>query len=176
MNYRYWTFLFIFTFSLILPTKGEQNVAASSIPVIQSITVKSLPDQQVPFRPGSDIRFSRYTADQGLSMSVVNSIAQDREGFLWFATQDGLNRFDGREFKIIKRDPDNPNSISANWVNVLLVDSIGTLWIGTNGGGLDRYTPADGKLRNFIHDPANPESIVDNYITSYMKTGLAYCG
>ncbi len=61
-------------------------------------------------------RFDRYDSADGLSQMAVNSIAQDRHGYLWIATQEGLNRFDGHEFRIFKNHVDK-NSLSANWVN-----------------------------------------------------------
>jgi ligand-binding sensor domain-containing protein len=62
------------------------------------------------------------------------SIVQDRKGFLWFATQDGLNRYDGYSFKVFRHNPDDRHSISDNSINTLTIDSAGVLWIGTLGG------------------------------------------
>jgi ligand-binding sensor domain-containing protein/signal transduction histidine kinase len=149
---------------VLLTTIGEaKNTLALDIE--NSINNQSI--QKYPqILPGSDLRFEQYTADQGLSMSVVNSIAQDRKGFLWFGTQDGLNRYDGHNFIIFKHDPGNPNSVNANWIQTLLVDTTGLIWIGTENGGLDRYNPDDGTFTHFTNDPKLSESINSNTIYS----------
>ncbi|MFT4929437.1 MAG: hypothetical protein ACI8WB_005570, partial [Phenylobacterium sp.] len=88
---------------------------------------------------GAVTRFDRLSVEHGLSQSSVLSIVQDRKGFLWFATQDGLNRYDGYSFKVFRHNPDDAHSISGNSINTLTIDSAGVLWIGTLGGGLNRY-------------------------------------
>lgn len=75
----------------------------------------------------------------GLSQSSVLSLAQDSLGFLWVGTKDGLNRFDGYEFKSYKYDPKNENSLSNNEISSLEVEGTRYLWIGTRGGGLNRF-------------------------------------
>jgi signal transduction histidine kinase/ligand-binding sensor domain-containing protein/CheY-like chemotaxis protein len=97
-----------------------------------------------------DVKFENISLEHGLSQSVINAMLQDNKGFLWFATQDGLNRYDGYEFRIFENDPENPSSLSHNWVTALLEDQTGKLWIGTNGGGLNRY---DRDLEQFIRYP-----------------------
>jgi len=61
-------------------------------------------------------RFVSYSLDDGLSQGTVNSIAQDPTGFIWLGTQDGLNRFDGKTFKIFRNNRDDPNSLSHDWI------------------------------------------------------------
>ncbi|MFQ5675345.1 MAG: two-component regulator propeller domain-containing protein [bacterium] len=70
-------------------------------------------------------RFRHLSIDDGLSQSTVLCALQDRRGFMWFGTQDGLNRYDGAGFKIYKHRPDDPNSLSENWVWSLFEDSLG---------------------------------------------------
>ena len=65
---------------------------------------------------GQMLRFKNISLDEGLSQSVVLDIVQDDLGFLWFATQDGLNRYDGYDFKVFKNDPRSTNSISSNTI------------------------------------------------------------
>ena len=74
----------------------------------------------------------------GLSQSVVLDIVQDSTGFLWIATQDGLNRYDGNEFKVFKYSPTDSNSIKGNWINTLTLGNNSTLWIGTYRSGLGK--------------------------------------
>ncbi|MCP4216328.1 MAG: SpoIIE family protein phosphatase [bacterium] len=87
------------------------------------------------------IRFKHISLNDGLSQNSVYCIFQDSKGFLWFGTQDGLNKYDGYSFKVYKNDPDNKNSISSNWVTNIGEDSIGNLWIALRNGDLNRFDP-----------------------------------
>jgi ligand-binding sensor domain-containing protein/signal transduction histidine kinase len=85
-----------------------------------------------------DLRFDRLSTEQGLSQDIVTSIIQDRHGFLWFGTEDGLNRYDGYTVRTYKHVPADSTSVSGDWITTLCVDREGRLWIGT-GSGLARY-------------------------------------
>ena len=85
------------------------------------------------------VRFERISLEQGLSQNSVVSILQDRQGFMWFGTQDGLNRYDGYRFRVFKHDPDNPVSLGNNYIQTLYEDRDGVLWIGTRGGILHKF-------------------------------------
>src|SRR5688572_16865753 len=82
--------------------------------------------------------FRHYQVENGLSNNAVICSVQDKKGFLWFGTKDGLNRFDGYSFKIFRANPDKPGSIGGNFILSLHEDSNGILWIGTEKG-LYRY-------------------------------------
>jgi ligand-binding sensor domain-containing protein/serine phosphatase RsbU (regulator of sigma subunit) len=107
---------------------------------------------------GGKARFERISIAQGLSLSSVYCLAQDQRGFMWFGTEDGLNRFDGYQFKIFKPDPDNPRSLSDKWIESLLVGRDGKLWI-ISRVGLNRYDPLREQFTRFDHDPADPRTI-----------------
>jgi len=92
------------------------------------------------------IYFNRLTTENGLSNNNVFDIIQDKSGFLWFATDDGLNRFDGYDFKVFRRDPENENSLSDNSVWALREDKKGNIWIGTKSGWLNCYNPVLDKF------------------------------
>ena len=83
---------------------------------------------------GQGYYFRHYQVEDGLSHNTVNCIAQDREGFLWFGTKDGLNRFDGITFKVFRPDPSDSTSLGNNFVYSLHLDSSGCLWVGTREG------------------------------------------
>ncbi|WP_147322001.1 hybrid sensor histidine kinase/response regulator transcription factor [Mucilaginibacter conchicola] len=91
--------------------------------------------------------FKHYQVEQGLSHNTVYCIIQDKRGFLWFGTKDGLNRFDGYTYKTFRHDPRDAKSISNNIVHALSTDAEGNLWVGTDNG-LDRY---DFKTEDFDH-------------------------
>ena len=90
----------------------------------------------------NNIRFKRITINDGLSLSSVYCIHQDSKGFMWFGTEDGLNKYDGKNFIIYRSDPDNSNTISYKWIEQIFEDSEGKLWLGSRGG-LSRFDPVD---------------------------------
>lgn len=110
--------------------------------------------------------FLRLGGDQGLGSPVVYSILQDRQGFLWMATENGLYRYDGYGFFGFLHDPANPQSLSDSSVSTILQGKDGTLWVGTWGGGLNRLDSETGRFTCFRHDPARPESISDDRVQS----------
>lgn len=108
------------------------------------------------------ILFGSLTTENGLSNNRVFCMVQDNLGFLWFGTDDGLNRFDGYEIKVYRNDPDNPYSISDNSIRSLFVDKSGHIWIGTKGGELNRYDPVSDR---FYKWEINSMGIKENSIT-----------
>jgi len=89
-----------------------------------------------------------YNLQDGLSFGIVNSISQDSHGFMWFATSDGLNRFDGNSFKVFKNEKDNPFSLSGNYVQAILTDKNGDLWVSSRDG-LNKYDPQSGHFKHY---------------------------
>ncbi|WP_449439428.1 ligand-binding sensor domain-containing protein [Pedobacter steynii] len=89
---------------------------------------------------GQSYTFRHYQVENGLSYNSVICSLQDKKGFLWFGTKDGLNRFDGYTFKIFRNDPDNPKSIGNNFIHSLYEDKDQNIWVGTLIG-LYRYNP-----------------------------------
>lgn len=85
------------------------------------------------------IKFEHISLKNGLSQSSIYDILQDDRGFMWFATEDGLNKYDGYTIKIYRNNRNNNTSISDNFINVLFEDSKKRLWIGTRSGSLNRY-------------------------------------
>ncbi len=100
----------------------------------------------------SNIKFEKLTLEDGLSQSVVLDVVQDSSGFLWIATQDGLNRYDGSEFKIFKYSPLDSSTIPDNWINALAVGNNSTLWIGTFRSGLTRLNLKSYKFTQIVLD------------------------
>lgn len=78
--------------------------------------------------------FRHFQVENGLSNNAVICSLQDKKGFLWFGTKDGLDRFDGYSFKIFRSDPDDSGSIGSNFIHSLYEDSPGVLWVGTEKG------------------------------------------
>lgn len=107
------------------------------------------------------LRFENITIDDGLSNNSINCILQTKDGFLWIATKDGLNRFDGQNFKIYKNNPSIKNSLPENYVMSLLESSDGTFWVGTWGGGLCKFDQLHEAFIRF-----DQETSEDDYIES----------
>ncbi|MBU0490823.1 MAG: response regulator [Chloroflexi bacterium] len=162
--------------ALIAPTLSP----AASPPL--TMTAPGEPDPtsppSYPLVPGDDIRFECILPDEGLSQSVVQAIVQDRKGFLWFGTQDGLNRYDGYEFVVYKHDPEDPGSLSNNHVWALVEDDQGRLWIGTAGGGLDMWDWQTGQFIHHRHVPTDTHSLSDDTVLSvYLdREGVLWVG
>lgn len=112
---------------------------------------------------GGNIRFDRLSIEHGLSQSTVFVILQDSLGFMWFGTQDGLNRYDGYEFTVFKHDPEDPTTISANFIRSIYEDRDGTLWIGTNRG-LNKFDRASESFTRYQDETPDPHSLNHNVI------------
>lgn len=113
-----------------------------------------------------DIEFENIASNHGLSQNSVFTILQDSDGFLWIGTQDGLNRYDGYKFTVMRRDPENKNSLSNSFITYLLEDDARILWVGTFGGGLNRLDRETGSVEQYSHNPSNINSLSNNFITS----------
>lgn len=109
-------------------------------------------------------RFERISLNDGLSQSSVTCLWQDRQGYLWFGTQDGLNRYNGYEFRIFKHIFTDSTSISENYITCLTESPDGRLWIGTRGGGLNRFQPRTETFQTYAHNPADSAALPDNVI------------
>ncbi len=103
-------------------------------------------------------QFRHLTIEEGLSQSSVNCIMQDRHGFLWFGTQDGLNRYDGYDFRVYRYDQADTNSLSNNWIWDILEDRSGKIWIAT-WKGLTKYDPCTDHFTRYLPDVRNPGAI-----------------
>ena len=112
------------------------------------------------------LRFGRLTTEEGLSSDQAWHVAQDNHGFMWFATANGLSRYDGASVKVYRHDPDDPNSLGHNILRAMIVDQSGDLWLGTWGGGLNQYDPEKDAFIRYQHDPGDPHSLGSNLIRS----------
>lgn len=112
------------------------------------------------------IKFSQFGTDAGLSQSNVTCILQGSRDFMWFGTQDGLNKYDGYVFRVYKNNPADARSLSNNYIKSIVEDRLGNIWIGTWGGGLNRYDRAKDRFTRYVHDKNNPNSLSDDFISS----------
>ena len=113
---------------------------------------------RVAVTDGDDIQFSHISANGGLSQTRVAQVVQDDDGFLWFATQYGLNRYDGYDFKVFVHDPAKGNSLSCVYIVSLLMDRDGTLWVGCEHG-VDRFDKATEAFVHYRIEGANSPGV-----------------
>jgi signal transduction histidine kinase/DNA-binding response OmpR family regulator/ligand-binding sensor domain-containing protein len=110
------------------------------------------------------MKYESLTTSNGLSQGYVSDMLQDKDGFMWFSTKAGLNRYDGYNFKVFAHNAYNANTISSNVIKKLFEDSKGRLWIGTEDNGLNVYDKTKGVFHRIVHDPKNPNSLSGNRI------------
>lgn len=118
-----------------------------------------------------NIDFQRLSKDNGLSSYGPTAVLKDSRGFVWIASQNGLNRFDGSGFKLFIHDVNNPNSLSEDYVLCLCEDSEGNIWAGTISKGLNKFNRKTEKFEIFLHNPHNENSISSNSIRSIVPDG-----
>jgi ligand-binding sensor domain-containing protein/signal transduction histidine kinase len=104
------------------------------------------------FSQGLPLDFETLTVEDGLPQNSVTALLQDRKGFIWVGTQDGLARYDGYEFKVYRHERNNPNSLSHNFVWDITEDADGILWITTLGNGLTRFDPTTEEFTQYLYD------------------------
>ena len=125
----------------------------------------------------STLYFRNINTGNGLSHDKINCIIQDKRGFTWIGTDDGLNRYDGNRFQVFRHDPTNPASISGNMITDLLEDKNEVLWIATADGGLTRYDyrlDPIKQFRQYKHSPSDSLSIPVNIINALVEDKSGY--
>ncbi len=112
------------------------------------------------------VLFQQISIDQGLAQSIVTTVLQDRTGYLWLCTEDGLNRYDGYRFSVLRNRPDDANSLSHNQLTSGLEDRSGRIWLGTFNGGLNRFDPIAERWTRFRHDPLDSLSLRSDVVNA----------
>ncbi len=108
--------------------------------------------------PAFALKIEKIGIEKGLSNNNVVSITQDRDGFLWFCTKDGLNRFDANTFKVFKTSDTDSNSICSNVLNYVYADrDDNVVWIASEKNGVDAYNYRTHVFTHYEHDYQNPE-------------------
>jgi ligand-binding sensor domain-containing protein len=163
-------FYVLMLIALILLTA---SCSGSATPTLEQPPSSTSPEQvtgspgSVPqISAGQHLRFERISLEEGLSQSTVFCMLQDSRGFMWFGTEDGLNKYDGYNFTVYKHDPEDPNRWSYTYIQALIEDRSGILWFGTSDGGLIRYDRNLDQFTHYRNDPNDPSSISDNEITA----------
>jgi len=116
----------------------------------------------------NSVYFDHINTNEGLSQNDINTIYQDRKGFLWFGTHDGLNKYDGYSFTIYQPNGNDPKSISSNLIYEIVGDGSGNLWIGTTGNGLNYFDRGTQTFTQYINDKNNKTSLSNDIVTSML--------
>ena len=119
---------------------------------------------QTSFSQAPKLKFKRISIENGLSNSTIETIYQDKRGFIWFGTRDGLNRYDGYQVVVYRFDPKDASSISDNFIRYIYEDHNQVLWVGTING-LNRFDHAKNSFTRYKHVPGEPASLSNNLIT-----------
>lgn len=114
------------------------------------------------------IRFEHIGTDNGLSQSNVICILQDRRGFMWFGTRDGLNKYNGYAFTVYKNDANDSHSISNNFIRAIIESKNGDIWVATMGG-VCRYNREKDQFTRFKHDPKDNYGLSSDFVTSLLE-------
>ncbi|HEY1993696.1 MAG TPA: two-component regulator propeller domain-containing protein [Edaphobacter sp.] len=145
-------FLAVFFSTLAKAQGGSPSNSPGAVPQA-SVSTRSI---RMPVVPGSDISFRELNNVKGLSQTRVLQIVQDDQGFMWFGTQYGLDRYDGDKFRVFTPIPGSLNSLSGAYIYSLFKDHAGMLWIGCDQF-LDRFDPITEKFTHYRieSDPSN---------------------
>ena len=108
--------------------------------------------------------FTHLSTEQGLSQATVNDVLQDSQGFIWLATQNGLNRYDGVELKRYYRDPEGSDGLASDYVVALDEDRFGNIWIATDGGGVAVWNRRTDTIRSYRHRNGDARSLASDQV------------
>src|SRR6476620_1204379 len=112
-------------------------------------------------------QFDHLTFENGLSFNLVTSIIKDKQGFIWIATIDGLNRYDGVNFKIYRHNPHNKNSPAGNSITAMTLAAKGNIWMATDAA-LTEYIPATDSFKNFFVTTVSKNRLIQSpYVDSH---------
>ncbi|HEY6619270.1 MAG TPA: two-component regulator propeller domain-containing protein [Steroidobacteraceae bacterium] len=122
--------------------------------------------------------FEHLTMRDGLSMSTINGILQDSRGYIWLATEAGLNRYDGYAVRQFRRERGNPHGLASDYIWSIAEDAQGDLWLATDGGGVARWDRRTETFQQFRHDPQRPQSLASDGVRALLidSKGLIWAG
>lgn len=119
---------------------------------------------QTPYKP--DLLFEHITEKDGLSHNMIMDMISDRKGYLWIATQNGLNRFDGKKFDVFRRKKEDPTTILQNHITSLAIDDQNRLWCGSIDG-LSCYNPTTHTFANFRNTDDTKSNIIQDLVCDH---------
>lgn len=150
----------------MLPRKGY----------LRGLLITLLVGVQTAVAQQPSLTFRNYFTQHGLSYNLIYSLLEDREGYIWIGTFNGLNRFDGSRFITFKMDPDDPATLSNNVIHKMCEDSSGQIWLAT-GSGICRYNKQDNRFTRYFVDPTSPDHFRNNNFYNILcdRSGMIWC-
>ncbi len=122
----------------------------------------------VPVPAVRPMYFEHLTMRDGLSQSTVEGILQDSQGYLWLATESGLDRYDGRSFRVYRRERGNNHALASDYIWTIAEDSRSDLWLATVGGGVARWERRTDQFQLFRHDPSRADSLASDQVRTLL--------
>jgi ligand-binding sensor domain-containing protein len=118
----------------------------------------------------------QFTISDGLSSNSVLVALQDRNGFIWIGTDNGLNRYDGNKFDVFRNHHDDKTSISGNYIIALAEDQSGNIWVGTRGRGISVYNRETGKFKRYVYQDNTTGSLPEDDVYGFYisQTGIVW--
>lgn len=161
---------------LFYGASGEKKI--SEIIYLILIWLSFFQHASTVYSQNSNVEFFEFNNELGLAQSTIYSITQDSYGYLWIATQEGLNKFDGYKFQLFNYNPEVKGSLSNNNVSKVFIDKNKNLWVGTWGGGFCRFDRTTDEFITYEHDPKNPNSVSHNRVPVIHqdKNGILWLG
>jgi signal transduction histidine kinase/ligand-binding sensor domain-containing protein/CheY-like chemotaxis protein/HPt (histidine-containing phosphotransfer) domain-containing protein len=133
-----------------------------------TLTAIGAADAAAPVPDSRPIYFEHLSMRDGLSQSTVMSILQDSQGYLWLATESGLDRYDGYSIRAYRRERGNEHGLASDYIWTIAEDAQGDLWLATVGGGVARWDRRTDTFQQFRHDPANPDSLASDAVRTLL--------
>src|ERR1700754_4843712 len=130
-----------------------------------SVSFAASPEVVPETRP---MYFEHLTMRDGLSQSTVMSVLQDSQGYLWLATESGLDRYDGYSIRAYRRERGNEHGLANDFIWTIAEDARGDLWLATYGGGVARWDRRTDTFQQFRHDPAKPDSLSSDAVRTLL--------
>ena len=134
----------------------------------QLLLVVLLCTWMLPASARSPMVFEHLGLDDGLSQNTVMDTFQDSRGFMWIATEAGLNRFDGNELVVYSREPGNADAIASDYVWAIDEDADGNLWLATDGGGVAVWEREKDRFVAVRYEPGNPASLSSDKVRNLL--------
>src|SRR6202035_1943149 len=105
------------------------------------------------------LHFEHLTVHERLSMGTVNTILQDSVGYVWLATESGLDRYDGYSIREYRRQRGDLHGLASDYIWSIAEDAGGDLWLATDGGGVARWVRKTDQFQQYRHDSQQPQSL-----------------
>ncbi len=151
-----------------LPWRSGGSIAVGLLAAIALSVLSAAAWATAPIPAARPVYFEHLTMRDGLSESSVQGILQDSQGYVWFSTESGLNRYDGYSVRVYHRERANPRALPSDSIWTIAEDANQDLWLATIGGGVVRWQRATDQFQQFAHDPARADSLASDDVRTLL--------